>query len=153
MIVMVQLDALAFVIARMAVRAIARTVFAAPDVVFRTPLDVVRHHQIEPAIFVVIEPSCAGRPSTFIRDSGLCRYIRERAIPVIVIQDCPSITCDINIWIAIVIEVTDSRALAVMSLTTKPRFLRSVSKRAVTVVVIQSRTKRMGGLVKIGGCR
>src|SRR6516162_3649833 len=53
---LVELDVLAFVVAWMAVGAVARTMFAAPQVVFGRPVDVVQHHQVEVAVAVVVEP-------------------------------------------------------------------------------------------------
>ena len=91
-IVVVEFDALALVVARMAVRAVTGSALAAPHVVLRTPVDVIRDHQIEPAVFVVIKPSCTGRPSTFVCDAGLCRHIRERSVAIVVIENGTTVT-------------------------------------------------------------
>src|SRR5690348_17168860 len=69
MIVVIQLDSLPSVIAGMAVRTIAGPVLSAPQVVLWTPLNVVGDHQVEPAVFVVVEPSRAGGPAAFVRDT------------------------------------------------------------------------------------
>ena len=59
-IVVVKLDPLAFIVAGMAVRAVAWPMLAAPEIVFWRPLDVIGDDQIEPAVFIVIKPPGAG---------------------------------------------------------------------------------------------
>ena len=86
-IVVVELGFLPFVVARIAVRAVARPALAAPQIILRRPLDIVGDHQVQPAIFVVVKPSCAGRPSAFIGDAGFRGDIGERSIAVIVVKN------------------------------------------------------------------
>ena len=42
--------------------------------------------QVKPAIIVVIEPHCTGRPSRS-RNPGFLGYVGESAIAIVVIQD------------------------------------------------------------------
>ena len=73
MIVVVKLDALALVIPRVAVGAVPRPVFATPEIIFRSLFDVVGDDKVQPAVLVVIKPSCTGRPLPFV---GYARPLR-----------------------------------------------------------------------------
>ena len=59
-IVVVELNVLPIVVARMAVRMIARPMLAAPDVGFRRSLNVIGNYQFERPIFIIVKPSCPG---------------------------------------------------------------------------------------------
>ena len=59
MVVVVELGLLAFVVVRVTVGAIAGSAFSAPQVVFRSPFNVVSDYQIEVAVFIIIEPASA----------------------------------------------------------------------------------------------
>ena len=86
-IIVVELGLLPFVVAGMAVGAIAGPVLAAPEIVLGRPLDVVGDQQVEPAVLVVIEPSGAGGPSAFVRDAGFGGDVGESSVAVVVIED------------------------------------------------------------------
>src|SRR5437899_9623321 len=66
-IIVIERGLLAFVVAGIAVGAVAGTTFATPQIRLRSPLDVIGYHEIEPTILVVVKPSCAGGPLAFIR--------------------------------------------------------------------------------------
>ena len=117
MIVVVELDALAFVVAGMAVGAVARAALAAPDIIFRSPVDVVGDHQIEPAVFVVIEPSRASGPAAFVGDACLCGDVSKSAIAVVVIKNGVSIAGDVEIREPVIVKIADGDSLAVMAFT------------------------------------
>ncbi len=148
-IVVVELDALAFVVAGMAVGTVARAALAAPDIIFRSPLDVVGDDQIEPAVFVVIEPSRAGGPSAFIGDAGFRRDVGKRAVAVVVIENGAAIAGHIQIGIAVIVEVADGNALAVMAFTADAGFLGDIGESSVAVVVVERATQRMRRFVDV----
>ena len=151
MIVVIELDLLAFVISGMTVGAVAGAPLAAPDIVLRRPLDVVGDDQIEPAIFVVIEPSGAGGPSAFVGDAGFGGDIGEGSVAVVVIENGAAVAGDVEIGIAVVIEIADRNALAVVSFAADAGFFGDVGKSSVAVVVIERGAQRMRRLVDIGG--
>src|SRR5437868_10988668 len=86
-IVVIQLDALAFVVPRVTVGAISRAPFAAPEIILRTPVDVVGDNEIQPAVLIVIEPPGASGPAAFIDNTGFCGDGGEGAGPVIGIKN------------------------------------------------------------------
>src|ERR1700722_2314901 len=136
----------------MTVGTIAGPVFAAPDVVFRRPLNVVGDDQIDPSVLVVIEPPCARRPSTLVGDTRLGRDIGEGAIAIIVVKDGAAISRHIKIGIAIIVEVADGNALAVVSLASNSSFLGNVGEGSIAVVVVERTTKWMWRFINVG-CR
>ena len=152
-IVVIELDVLALVVAGMAIGAIARPALATPNVVLRTPVDVVGHDQIEPAIFVVIEPSGARGPSAFVGDSSLRGDVGERSVSVVVIKNGAAIAGDVQIRIAVIVEVTDRHSLTVVTFAADAGFLGDIGESSVAVVVVERAAQRMRRFVNIGGSR
>src|SRR5258705_1680924 len=146
---MVELRFLAFVISRMAVGTIAGTVFAAIDIIFWRPLDVIGDDEIEPAIFVVVKPSGAGGPATFIGDSGFGGDVGERAVAIVAIEDAAAVSGHVDVREAVIVEVTDGDALAVMSFARESGFFGDIGEGAVAIVVVQRGAQRMRRLVNI----
>ena len=136
MIVVIELGLLPFVIAGMAVGPVAGTVFAAPDVVLGRPLDVIRDDQIQPAVLVVIKPSCTGRPPPGIGNTALRRNISERPVAVIVVEDGASVTGHIQVGKAVIIEVRNRNTLPVMPFTPNPGFASDVSESFIAIIVV-----------------
>src|SRR5260370_2426165 len=120
----------------MAVRAITRAMLAAPDIIFRRPFDVVGDKQIQPAIFVIVKPSGAGGPSTFVGHGGLFGDVSKGAVAIVVIKDGSAVTRDVNVWEAVVVVVAHGNTLAVMSLSSEAGFFGYVRKCAITFIVI-----------------
>src|SRR5581483_695694 len=85
-IVVIELRVLAFVVSWMAIGSISGSAFAAPEIILRRPIDVVGHHEIKPAIFVVVEPSSARRPATFVGESGFRSHFGKGSVASVVIQ-------------------------------------------------------------------
>ena len=150
-VVVVELCLLAFVVSRMTVGTIARPMFSTPDINLWSPLNVVRDEQIEPAILVVIKPSCTGRPAALVRNAGLSRDVGECAISVVVVENGVVITGYVKIRVAIVIKVADSHALAVVSFATKTGFCRHVGERSITVVMVESASQWSRRFVNFSG--
>src|SRR5215472_16466883 len=106
-VVVVKPGFLTTVVSRMTIRAVPLTVFSTPNVRFRRPLDVVSHNQIEPAILVVIEPSCAGGPSALIGHTGLCGYIGKGAIAIVQVENGSAVAGYVEVRVTVIVEVAD----------------------------------------------
>src|SRR5580698_5564474 len=115
MIIVIELCFLSLVVVRIAIRTIAGAAFATPQIRFRRPLDVIGDNEIQPAILVVVKPSCAGGPSAFIGDTGFCGDIGECSVAVIVVENRTPIASDIEIGVTIIVKIPDGNSLAVMS--------------------------------------
>src|SRR6202011_469644 len=98
------------------------------------------HKQIQPSIIVVIEPHRAGCPPRSGHPS-LFRYIRKRAISVVVKQNTPPVLRDVQIRESVSVVITNCHTLP-KSPGGHPRLLRNVAKRSVAVVVIQRIAQR-----------
>ncbi len=96
MVIAVQLSFLTFVISGMTVRAVAGPVFAAPDIVFGAPVDIVGDHKIEKAVPVIVERTRACRPLAFVTDPCFCRYIGKRSVTVVVIENRAAVSGDVT---------------------------------------------------------
>src|SRR6266853_5864383 len=114
MIVVVELGFLPFVIPWMAVRAITHAMFAAPNIIFRRPFDVVGDEQIQPAVFVVVKPSGAGGPTAQVGNGGFFGDVSKGAVAIVVVKDGAAVTRDVNVWEAVVVVVADGNTLAVI---------------------------------------
>src|SRR5579859_7706338 len=152
MVVVVELDVLAFVVSGMTVGAISRTPFTTPNIILGAPLDVVGDDQIKPAIFVVIEPARAGGPASFVSNTSSCRDIGKGTVAIVVIKNRAPITGDIQIGIAIIVEVSDSHALAVVPFSANAGFLRHVGEGTIAVIVVKRAAQGMRWFVDVGGC-
>src|SRR5208282_923568 len=114
-IVMVELCFLTFVVVRIAVRTITGAAFSAPEVGLGSPLDIISDNEIEPAIFVVVKPSCTGGPSAFIGYTGFSGNVRESSIAVVVVENRAAVAGDVQIGVTVIVVVPDGDTLAVMS--------------------------------------
>src|SRR5580704_104226 len=137
MIVVIQLCLLPAVVVGIAVRTIAGCALTAPEIVLRTPLDVIRNNEVEVAIPVVVEPRRAGGPSTLIGDSSLGSHLGEGSIAVVVIENGAAVAGDVEIRIAVVVEIPHRHALAIVALATHAGLFGHVCEGAVSVVVIK----------------
>src|SRR5438552_610655 len=135
----------------MAVRAVARPAFTAPDVIFRRPFDVVGNQQIKKAVLVVVEPSGAGRPSAFVGYAGFGSDVGKGSVAVIVVKDGAVVSGYVEIGIAVIVEVSDGNTLAVMPRATHAVFFGDIGKGSVTVVMVEGAAQRMGRFVNVGG--
>src|SRR5690348_5285282 len=110
---------------------------AAPDVVFGRPIDVIQDDQVQPAVFVVVEPAGAGGPAAFIGNSRLCGDVAKRSVAIVMVQNGASVAGDVKIRIAVVVVIRDRDSLAVMPFPAYAGLLRHVGEGAVSVVVVQ----------------
>src|ERR1017187_6707669 len=117
----------------MTVGTITGPVFAAPDVGFRRPLNVVCNHQIEPPVLIVVKPPRAGGPATRVGDTRLGRNVGEGAIAIIVVKNGAAVSGHIQVGISIIIEVPDSHPLAVMSFAPHSGLFGDVGECSVAV--------------------
>src|SRR5271154_4122444 len=136
-IVVVQLGFLSFVVSRIAVGPVAWALFAAPQIIFGRPFNIVGHHQIEPPVFVVVKPARAGGPPALIGDTRLGGDIAESSVAVVVIQNRAAVASHVEIGVAVIVVIPDRHSLPVVSFATDTRLFGNVGKRSVTVVVIQ----------------
>ena len=148
---MVELGLLPFVVPRMTVGTVTGTVFATPKISFRLPLDVIADHQVQPAVLVVVKPSCTRGPSAFVGNAGRGGNVGERAIAVIVVENGTAVAGHVKIRVAVIVEVPDGNALAVMSGSAHAGFLRDVGKRSITIIAVQRRAQRTRWFVNVGG--
>src|SRR5919108_2562066 len=153
MVVVVELRLLTFVITGMAIGTIAGSTFAAPEIVGRRPLDVIRDDQVQPAVLIVVKPPRTGRPSPFIRDLCLDGNIGEGSVAVVVIKDGASVPGHVQIRIAIVVEVAHGDSLPIVSFTTHAGFLSNICKGTVAIIVVKSAAQGMRRFVNVGRSR
>src|SRR5579864_4692411 len=106
----------------MAVGAVARAMFATPYVCFWSPVDVVDHDQVEPAILVIVEPTRACGPAAFIGHSRLGGHVCKCPVAVVVIQNGASVTGHIEIGIPVIVVVARRHTLAVVAFSPTPAF-------------------------------
>jgi len=150
MIVVVKLDALALVIPRVAVGAVPRPVFATPEIIFRSLFDVVGDDKVQPAVLVVIKPSCTGRPCPSSPTPGLCGDVGKRPVAVVVVEDGAAMAGDIQIGESIIVNITHRNALAVMAFSTDASFLAHVGEGSVTVIVVERASQGVRRFVSVG---
>ena len=137
----------------MAVGAVARPVLAAPEVVFRRPLDIVRDHEVEPAVFVVVEPAGAGGPLASVGHARPGRDVGKSPVAIVVIKDRAAVTGDVQIRVAVVVEIAHGHPLPVKTFGPHAGFFRDVGECAVAVVAIERGAERLRRLVGVGGGR
>ena len=68
----------------MAIRAISRFVFAAPDIV-KVPLQIAQHNQVQQSVALQINPGGAGGPSA-PGGAGFFGYIGKSAVTIIMVE-------------------------------------------------------------------
>src|ERR1017187_8395236 len=90
------------------------------------------------AIIVVVEKSSRCRPSARFNARLLC-YIGKRPIAIVMVEDVLSITCYVDIWIAIVVIVSDSHSHAIVTIACvgQPGGFGNVGKCSVLVLPVK----------------
>src|SRR5262249_34594680 len=136
-VVLIQNIGHAFVVIRMTIRPIARSVFSADAVGLEAPIEIASHEKIKLAIVIVVKKSCACAP-TARANSRLLSHISEGAIAIVVIQDIAAISGDINILKAVVVIISNRNSHAVIAFTysVETGALGHVSKRSIRVLMI-----------------
>src|SRR5258708_27348758 len=130
-VVVVEFCLLPSIRVRIAIGTIAWLPLTAVDIVLRTPIEVVSHNEIQPAVLVVVEPAGAGGPCTFVGHASFVGHIAKGAITVVMIEDCSAVPSDIEIRIAVIIEIRDSHALSVVSFTAETGSVSNIRKRSI----------------------
>src|SRR5947209_20602523 len=102
---MVELGLLPFVVPRMTVGTVTGTVFATPKIIFRLPLDVIADHQVQPAVLVVVKPSCTRGPSAFVGNAGRGGDVGERAIAVIEVEKSTTVASNVKVRCTVIVQV------------------------------------------------
>src|SRR5580658_7343401 len=90
-------------------RAVGLPFVAADFAVLRVPEHVTRDEKIEVAVIIVIEEAGRAAPASSCY-SGLCGYVRESSVPVIVIERIFPVVGDVEIGIAVVIVIAHGHA-------------------------------------------
>src|ERR1700749_1850463 len=119
---------------RMTVSAETIAMLATPNVL-KIPLQITKHHQVQQAIGVEIDPGSARRP-TASTHASLLRHVGKRAVPIIVVKLVASVGRDVEVFVSIVIVVCDGSPHAVAD-TLQSSPLRDVLKRSVFVLVVE----------------
>src|SRR6266536_6719827 len=106
------------------------------------PAEIVDDEEIKQAIIVHVHPSGAHgakRPIVLKRMgvTGFFRYIGERAIPVVVVESITVDAGDENVFVAIVVVITD-RHSDVISRSGESCFFSDIGEGAVSIVLKQS---------------
>src|SRR5579872_591046 len=120
-------------------RTIGVKVAAAVLAVLRVPFHVTRDEQVEFAVVVIIEKSGRDGP-TPAGDPGLRGHIGERSVSIVVIENVPAVTGDVQIRIAIVVVVADRDAHAVVAIAriSQTCLLRYISEGTVSILAVES---------------
>src|SRR6185437_5827814 len=104
-IIAIQSRRLAIVIVGMAIAAHARTVFAAPEIAIRRPVDVIRDDEIKMTIIIIVKPRGAGGPSASISYTRALRNVSESAVSVVVVQNAAAVSENKQIGKAIIVVI------------------------------------------------
>src|SRR5581483_2083375 len=106
---------------------------------YRIPLHVPGHKQVEITVVVVIEEACRLRPSA-AGDSGSCGYIGECPVPVVVVQNVVSIIRDIDVGVPIVVVVPYCNSHAVIAVASPGQSggLGDVGEAAILVLPVEA---------------
>ena len=98
---------------------------------------VVRDEQIQPAVAVVVHPRATTAPALpGMRQAGRLRYIRERAVAVVAVQDVLRPAGDKKILETVVVVVADGHA-ACPALAHQARFRGHIRESSVAVVFVK----------------
>ncbi len=108
---------------------IASLMFAAVDVVKR-PFQVSGDDEIQPTIFVIVEPCSAGRP-TSTGHSCAIGDIGKGSVAIVVVQSVAAKACNEDVLVAVIV-VIGYRDASRVSLSTEPRRFGDVFKSKAT---------------------
>src|SRR3974377_1696512 len=122
MVIAVELRLLSLIVVRIAIGAIPGPSSSHPDIVLGRPVEIIGHHQIEPAVLIEVKPSRAGRPRALICNSSLRSDIRNRSSSVVAIENGATVAGHVEIRKSIIIEIPNSYALSVMPFAADSRF-------------------------------
>ena len=122
-----------FVIARDAIVAPVHIV-SAEDIQRLIIINKARDKEIQLAVVVVVKPDCAGGPAGR-RRAGLISDVGERRIPIVVVKNISSITCNVEIDVAITVIVSRGGSHT-ESAPTHTSFFSDVGERPVMIITV-----------------
>ena len=93
-----------FEILRVGVNTQIAVALTAVAVKIGSPVSVIDHEQVQPAVVIVVEPAGGNRPLVTL-DSRFLRHILELSIAQVAIKNVPVDACNKQILMAIVVEV------------------------------------------------
>ena len=153
MVAVIKLRLLPLVVSGMAIGTIARLMVAAPNIVLGTPIDIVRNDQVEPTIFVVIEPAGAGGPSAFIGNPCLGSNVGERSVAIIAVENRPAVAGQIQIGISVIIEITDGNALPIEPFASDAGLFGDIGECVVAIIAVKGALQGLWRFVEVCGRR
>ncbi len=119
----------------MAKRAISLLAFSAPDIV-KVPPQIPQYDQIEQPVAVQVNP-CRTRGPAAPGDASFVGNISKSAVTVVVIKLVSSICSYIQIFVAIVVIITDRDSHSIAG-ALQPGFVGDILERTIGLLVVQT---------------
>jgi len=101
-------------------------------------VDIVRHHQVDESVPIVVGKGCPCGPAT-VGHACCFGYIGERAIAVVAIQNIAAVAGDVHVWPAVIVVIRHCSAHGITR-RTYAGLVRDVGERAVVVVMVERAT-------------
>ncbi len=127
---------------RVAIPAVARPVVPAGNRMVHVKLHIICHEQVQLAVAVVVEPRRCRGPHAVIAHTGLCRYVRERSVTVVVVQNGMPVAGHIDVRVSVVVVVAHGNAEEKSAVRADSRLLRHVREGPIPVVPVERRPRR-----------
>ena len=124
-----------FEILRVAVNTQIAVALTAVAVKIGSPVSVIDHEQVQPAVVIVVEPAGGNRPLVTL-DSRFLRHILELSIAQVAIKNVPVDACNKQILIAIIVVVRRRSAHRITD-ASDPGFLRDIGESHTTIVPVE----------------
>src|SRR5579862_1733078 len=118
---------------------VGMTVDGARGFMLEVPFHVIHDQQIKQTIIIYIDPDSADGPERpvfrigFV-EPGLCRYIGEGSVSVVVVERIFVHTCDKNIFVSVVVVVADRHA-DVVTAAGETSFLGDVGEVSFAIIL------------------
>ena len=109
--------------------------FSKSGQIVQMKIHVIRHHQIQKSVAIVVAKRRARAPSS-IRNARLFRHIRERSIAIVPVQNISAEASHVNVRPSIIFVIADGSAHR-KTRRGNSRFVRHVRKCSVVIVVIE----------------
>ena len=100
-----------------------------------SPMSVIDHEQVQPAVVIVVEPAGGNRPLVTL-NSRFLRHILELSIAQVAIKNVPVDACNKQILIAIIVVVRRRSAHRIAD-ASDPGFLRDIGEFHTTIVPVE----------------
>ena len=99
-------------------------------------IDIVRDHEIDKSISIVVAECCTGRPSA-VGDASFCGHVGKGAVSVVAIENVAAQAGDVEIGPAVVVVVSYGSAHG-KAARGETRFCRHVGERTVVIVMVEN---------------